>query len=85
MDEGPKLIDISELSASLPKIVEDLETGATSGVDVTRDGRVVAIIRSPRSSLHGALRGSVRVPDGFDLTAPVVDDIGNAESGRVHE
>lgn len=85
MGEGPKLMDISELPASLPKIVEDIEAGATSGVVVTREGRVVAIIRSPRPSLHGALRGSVRVPEGFDLTAPVVHDTGYAERGRVNE
>jgi hypothetical protein len=85
MGEGPKLIDISELPASLPEIVDDIEAGTTSGVDITREGRVIAIIRSPRPSLHGALRGSVRVPDGYDLTAPVVHDTGYAERGRVHE
>jgi hypothetical protein len=35
--------------------------------------------------LHGFLRGSVIIPDGFDLTAPVVDEPFSAEGGELHK
>lgn len=74
MDREPKSVDIADFVASWPQIVEDLEKGLTSGVNVTRNGDVVALVRPPRRSLHGSMRGSVRIPEGFDLTAPVMED-----------
>lgn len=36
-------------------------------------------------SLFGLHRGSVRVADGVDLTAPVFDELTDAETGREPE
>lgn len=85
MDREPKSVDIADFVASWPTIVEELESGATAGVDVIRDGEVVALVRPPRRSLHGLMRGSVRIPEGLDLTAPVFEGGINADSGRIHE
>ena len=85
MDKEPKPVDVGDFVSSWPQIVEDIENGRTTGVDVTRNGHVVALVRPPRPSLHGSMRGSVRIPEGFDLTAPVLEDEIFAESGRIHE
>lgn len=85
MDQEPKSIDIADFISSWPQIVRDMDSGVVSGIDVVRDGHVVALVRPPLRSLHGYLRGSVQLPDGCDLTAPVFVDEAHAESGRVHE
>jgi hypothetical protein len=35
--------------------------------------------------MFGFMRGSVVVPEGFDLTAPVMDEPLSAERGVLHE
>ena len=84
-DRKPASVDIADFVARWPEIVEALGSGATAGVDVVKDGQVVAVVRPPAASLHGYLRGSVRLPDGLDLTKPVFEDEVNAERGRIHE
>jgi hypothetical protein len=34
--------------------------------------------------LHGFMRGSVIVPEGLDLTAPIADETFSAEDGMLH-
>jgi hypothetical protein len=53
-------------------------------------GRVVAVVTPPEDAeniadLHGFMRGSVIAPDGFDFTAPALDELLNADQGRTHE
>ena len=85
MDRKPKSVDIADFIASWPKIIQDLDSGVESGIDVTRDGRIVALLRPPRASLYGYLRGSVRIPDGWDLTTPAFEGEIHAEHGLAHE
>jgi hypothetical protein len=35
--------------------------------------------------LHGFTRGSVVAPDGFDFTAPALDEPLSADQGHIHE
>ena len=57
---------------------------------VTKRGRIVAVLLPPDDQpeavrqLHGFMRGSVVVPDGVDLTAPVADERFGAEDGVPH-
>lgn len=59
-------------------------------VEVTKRGRVVAVITPPTpapdwiKSLQIEMAGSVDIPEGFDLTAPVLDEAMDAEAGRLH-
>jgi hypothetical protein len=40
--------------------------------------------RTPSCRLHGFMRGTVIIPPGVDLTAPVLDEPFDAEEGRLH-
>lgn len=55
---------------------------------ITKRGRVVAIVVPPDDShdiedLHGFMRGGIIAPEGFDFTAPVLDEPLAAEEGRL--
>lgn len=71
-----------------PDVVALIERAATK---LTRGNKteVVALAlrrlletESRTGSLFGAHPGSVRVRDGVDLTAPILDDVPEAETGR---
>ena len=74
-----------------PDVVALIERAATK---LTRGNKteVVALAlrrlletESRTGSLFGAHPGSVRVRDGVDLTAPILDDVPEAETGREME
>ncbi|MDR2856902.1 MAG: type II toxin-antitoxin system Phd/YefM family antitoxin [Novosphingobium sp.] len=59
-------------------------------VTITKRGRAVAVLTPPPGTadaveaLHGFMRGSVTVPAGIDLTAPVLDEELTAVRGKLH-
>ena len=86
MDAEPKKVELAEFTAHCSEIMDEIGRGLVHGIDVTRDGQVVATVRPAGRSLHhGWMRGTVQIPEGFDLTAPVLDDSMHAEDGREHE
>jgi hypothetical protein len=46
--------------------------------DTPEDGRDLG-------ELHDFMRGSVVAPDGFDFTAPALDEPLSADQGHIHE
>lgn len=58
---------------------------------VTKRGKVVAILIPPENNaisvenIQGFMKGSVILPEGFDLTAPVLDEPLNAELGKLFD
>jgi hypothetical protein len=56
-------------------------------IEVTRRGKVVAIIKPPAAaedeakSIHGCMKGLALVAPGVDLTAPVLDELLEAADG----
>lgn len=72
-------ISSSEFKAKCLDILARLASGQLQHVTVTRHGKPVAELTPPRAdraeveSLFGFMRGSVRIPDGLDLTQPVID------------
>jgi antitoxin (DNA-binding transcriptional repressor) of toxin-antitoxin stability system len=78
-------VDAVEFAAHCAEFLDKLDNGTLHRIEVMRDGKVVAVLTPAGRSLFGYLRGTVTIPDGFDLTAPVFEDTMNAEEGRVHE
>jgi antitoxin (DNA-binding transcriptional repressor) of toxin-antitoxin stability system len=78
-------VDAAEFEAHCAEFLDKLDNGTLDRIEVTRDGKVVAVLTPAGPSLFGYLRGTVTIPDGFDLTAPVFEDTMNAEEGLVHE
>jgi len=59
-------------------------------LSITKHGKVVAVLMPPPpdqgavDDLHGFLRGSVTMPDGVDLTMPILDGSFSAADGDLH-
>lgn len=90
MPDDTRTISATEFKAKCLEILDQLGERRLSRVSVTKRGRVVAVLTPPTDGeaavrgLHGFLRGSVVVPEGLDLTAPVLDEPLSAERGDVH-
>lgn len=78
-------VDAADFEAHCASFLDKLDDGTLNRIEVTRDGRVVAVLTPPGRSLFGYLRGTVTIPKGFDLTAPVFEGTMNAEEGIIHE
>ena len=83
-------ISASEFKAKCLDILDRLADRTLERVVITKRGRVVAMLTPPEDTVaavrqvHGFLRGSVTIPPGFDLTAPVTDETFAAERGELH-
>ena len=86
-----QIISVTEFKAKCLDILTRLDTRQLARVEVTKRGRTVAILTPPETreeavrNLYGFMEGSVIIPPGFDLTAPVLDEPFTVESGRLHE
>ena len=85
-----KTISATEFKATCLDLLDRLNQGEWDRVEVTKRGRVVAILTAPPTQaeavagLHGFMRGSVVMPEGVDLTAPILDEPFVAASGLPH-
>ena len=83
-------ISASEFKAKCLDILDRLADRTLERVVITKRGRVVATLIPPEDAaaavqeIHGFMRGSVALPPGFDLTAPVADESFAAEHGELH-
>ena len=80
---------ISDFKAKCLDILKQLGEHRIDKVTITRHGKPVAIVLPPvdadaAKSIYGAMRGSVFIPEGLDLTAPVFEGEIVAESGKLH-
>ncbi len=69
----PASIAVTEFKAHCLALIDNVATGKTSAVVLTKRNRPVAAIvpiDSDMPELWGAMRGSVTVAPGTDLTAP---------------
>ena len=83
-------VSATEFKAKCLDLLDQVGARQIGRLEITKHGKVVAVLIPPASreeaalQLHGFLRGSVIVPDGVDLTAPVLDDPLDAELGGLH-
>jgi antitoxin (DNA-binding transcriptional repressor) of toxin-antitoxin stability system len=73
-------VSATEFKAKCLELFDRLRDREIDRIEVTKRGRVVAVVRAPEATadaigrLHGFQRGSVTVPPDFDWTAPVLDE-----------
>lgn len=80
-------LNAATFKAQCLDLLDQVNTGRLGALTVTKRGRPVAVVSAPPAavaSAFGALRGSVVIPDGTDLTAPALDDTPDAARGRLH-
>lgn len=83
-------ISASEFKAKCLDILKRLGDRRLRKVIVTRRGKPVAELTPPTidagtvASLHGCMKGSVIIPPGFDLVAPIFEGEIDAERGILY-
>jgi antitoxin (DNA-binding transcriptional repressor) of toxin-antitoxin stability system len=78
-------INVTEFKAKCLSVFKELEARRYDKVVVTRRGKAIAQLTPAVNEvpdLYGALKGRVIIPPGVDLTAPVLEDVPEAESGE---
>lgn len=80
----------ADFKANCLAILDRLARRDIDQVTITKRGHAVAVLTPPPSmaeaveALHGFMAGSVSIPDGFDLLAPVLDEPLGASAGALH-
>jgi prevent-host-death family protein len=83
-------ITAAEFKAKCLDILDRVNRREIERLTITEGGAVVAVVVPPQpdpqqvEDLYGCMRGSVIIPPGFDLTAPVFDEVFDAELGVLH-
>lgn len=83
-------VSATEFKAKCLDLLDQVGARRIERLEITKRGKVVAVLVPPASQadavrrLHGFLRGSVAIPGGVDLTAPVLDEPLDAVRGDLH-
>ena len=81
-------INASEFKAKCLNILDRLAGHELDRVIITKRGQTVGVLLPPETvavqDLYGSMRGSVTIPEGFDLTEPTLDEPFDAEEGILY-
>ena len=83
-------ISASEFKAKCLDLLDRVCRGELERLVVTKRGNPVAVVIPPAveatqvERLYGWQRGTVIIPPGADLTAPIADEPFDAEEGKLH-
>jgi hypothetical protein len=82
-------IGASAFKAKCLNILDRLARHELDRVIITKRGKTVGVLSPPETDIipeiYGSMRGSVIIPEGFDLTEPVLDEpftTGDGSFGR---
>lgn len=81
----------TEFKAKCLEVFDRLAARKLTRVTITKRGKVVAVVTPPDSpeervrTLYGFMEGTVNLPPDLDLTAPILEDPFEAESGKTFE
>jgi prevent-host-death family protein len=84
-----KTVSVTEFKAKCLSLMEDVSKHKVRQITVVKRGKPLVVIVAPRKpaarkSIFGALKGSVVIPEGLDLTKPVFEGEIDAEKGILH-
>ena len=85
MTEAVLEINVTAFKAKCLELFKQLEARRYDKVIVTRRGKPIAELTSAPGEvpdIYGALAGRAIIPPDLDLTAPILEDIPEAESGE---
>jgi antitoxin (DNA-binding transcriptional repressor) of toxin-antitoxin stability system len=87
MTMNAQTLSVTDFKAHCLELFDRLTKGTLDCIEVTRRGKVVAIIKPPAAaedeakSIHGCMKGLALVAPSVDLTAPVLDELLEAADG----
>ena len=85
MSEAVLEINVTEFKATCLALFKQLEARRFDKVVVTRRGKPIAELTPAVREVpdpYGCLAGRAIIPAGLDLTAPILEDVPEAESGE---
>ncbi len=85
MTEAVLEINVTAFKAKCLQLFKQLEARRYDKVVVTRRGKPIAELTPTPGEvpdIYGALKGRAIIPPDLDLTAPILEDIPEAESGE---
>ena len=80
-------LNVTDFKAHCLELFDRLTKGTLDCIEVTRRGKVVAIVKPPApteekaKSVHGCMKGMAVVGSGIDLTEPTVKEPFDAAEG----
>jgi antitoxin (DNA-binding transcriptional repressor) of toxin-antitoxin stability system len=82
-----EIINVTEFKAHCLELFDHLTDGSLDCIEVTRRGKVVAVVKPPARAeeeamaVHGCMKGMTTVAADVDLTKPVLDEPLEAADG----
>ncbi len=86
-----QVITVTDFKAHCLELFDRLTRGSLDHIEVTRRGKLVAIVTSPppqeaeARKVHGSMAGMALVAPGVDLTRPIFDEDLEAADGLAEE
>lgn len=83
-------LSVTNFKAQCLELFERLTNGSLDRVEVTKRGKVVAVVSPPPTdeaqarAVHGSMAGLTVIPPDLDLVAPVFEGELDAELGLLH-
>lgn len=91
MSKLDRTMSATEFKAKCLKVLDDVAKKRARRVTVTKRGKAVAVVTAAPSApskrepfAHGFMKGLVIIPEGVDLTDPILDEPFDAELGILH-
>lgn len=87
---GTETISATEFKAKCLDILDRVSRHEVMQLSITKRGKVVAVLSPPDPpkpepfDIYGCMAGTVFIPEGADLTAPIIDDDWPIERGVLH-
>ena len=87
MTMNTRVLNVTDFKAHCLELFDRLTNGSLDCIEVTRRGKVVAIVKPPAASedearsVHGSMKGMALVAPGIDLTDPILEDSLEAAEG----
>ena len=82
-----QVMTVTDFKARCLELFDRLTNGSLDCIEVTRRGKVVAVVKPPAlpkeeaQFAHGCMKGMALIAPGVDLTQPVLDDPIEAAAG----
>lgn len=85
-----RVLSVTDFKAHCLELFERLTSGSLDRIEVTKRGKIVAIVTPPAAdeelarAVHGSMAAMTVIPEDVDLVAPVFEGELDADLGILH-
>jgi hypothetical protein len=83
-------VTATEFKAKCLQLLDQVNSHQIERLEITKRGKVFGVLTAPSpridpvKGIYGFMAGTVNLPEGLDLTEPVLDEPLDAEQGILH-